>query len=191
MEGNTRFTNGTISINGLLSYTKLKELAEKGQKPFAIVLTCSDSRSPAELVFDQGVGDLFVIRVAGNVVAPSLLASIEFAAANFGSPIILVLGHTQCGAISATVNHVQHPDQALPSPHLEELVGRIRPAVESMMNKATESEIISASTAANVHRSMKLISEQSAIVQNLVQAGKTAIRGGILNISTGKVELLN
>jgi len=130
-EGNRRFVTGVRSVEPLLSHLKLQELAENGQRPFAVVLTCSDSRSPAELVFDQGLGDLFVVRVAGNVVAPSLLASIEFAVSNFGSPIVLVLGHTQCGAITASIQHKKEPHVPLPSVHLEELVGRIMPAINS------------------------------------------------------------
>jgi len=103
LEGNKRFTSGTRSIEPMLSHLKMPSLAANGQKPFAVALTCSDSRSPAEMIFDQGVGDLFVVRVAGNVIAPSLLASVEFAVANFGSPLIVVLGHTLCGAVKATI----------------------------------------------------------------------------------------
>ena len=134
-EGNNRFTSGLKSVDSLLAYSKMAELAEKGQTPFAIVLTCSDSRSPVEMIFDEGLGDLFVVRVAGNVVAPSLLASMEFAVANFHSSVIVVLGHTKCGAVDACLKHVQNPTEELPSPHLEELIGRIRPAVERTMRR--------------------------------------------------------
>jgi len=104
MEGNRRFVEGVRSIEPLSSHLRMNDLAKNGQKPFVIVLTCSDSRSPVEMIFDQGVGDVFVVRVAGNVVAPSLLASIEFAAVNFGSPLFLVMGLTQCGAVNATIS---------------------------------------------------------------------------------------
>lgn len=189
-DGNRRFVEGVRSVEPLLSHMKMKELAEKGQKPFAIILTCSDSRSPAEMIFDQGVGDLFVVRVAGNVVDPSLLASIEFAAANFGSPVVLVLGHTSCGAVTAAVQNARHPEVSLPSVHLEELVGRIRPAVEYAGRECplNHSDIVHHSTRENVKRSMRLIEEQSAIVRKLTQAGRLLVEGAILDISTGKVQ---
>ena len=189
VDGNKRFTSGVRSIDSLLSQTKMKELALNGQRPFAIVLTCSDSRSPAEMIFDQGVGDLFVVRVAGNVIAPSLLASIEFAAANFASSTIVVLGHTQCGAISATLDHVLHPEKVLPSPHLEELVGRIRPAVESTIirNRGKESEHKQLATIENIKRSMHLILEQSRIIEGLVKENRISVEGGLLDISSGVV----
>lgn len=188
-QGNERFVSGVRSVEPLLSHLKMKELAENGQKPFAIVLTCSDSRSPAEMIFDQGVGDLFVVRVAGNVIAPSLLASIEFAAANFGSATIVVLGHTSCGAVKATIGHVSNPTVGLPSVHLEELVSRIRPAVESCIQQP--GDLLKNSTISNIERSKKLILSQSEIVRNLYKNGKISVEGAILDISNGKVEFLN
>lgn len=191
--GNARFTSGTMSVESLLSQKKMAELAKNGQKPFAIVLTCSDSRSPVEMIFDQGLGDLFVVRVAGNVVAPSLLASIEFAAANFGSSIIVVMGHTQCGAVNATIQHVHHPESELPSPHLEELVARIRPAVVKTLRDhrdLNDSDKLQYSAIENIKRSMNLILEQSAIVRGLVEKGQLTVAGAILDISTGKVNFL-
>jgi carbonic anhydrase len=192
IEGNRRFTTGMRSVEPLLSHMKMADLAKNGQKPFAIVLTCSDSRSPAEMIFDQGLGDLFVVRVAGNVVAPSLLASIEFAAANFGSPIIVVLGHSLCGAVNATIQHTKNPTNPLPSPHLEELVGRIRPAVEGTLRECSidHPELLQRSTSENVKRSIRLIESQSEIVKNLIQSGKLAIRGAVLDIATGNVEMM-
>jgi carbonic anhydrase len=192
-EGNLRFISGTRSIEPLFSHLKLRELAVNGQKPFAIVLTCSDSRCPAEMIFDQGLGDLFVIRVAGNVVAPSLLASIEFAAANFGSAVVLVLGHTQCGAVTDTVQHARDPLTPLLSPHLEELVGRIRPAVETALRTVPleHVDLLSHSIHENVRRSMRLIETQSTIVLDLVRKGSLSIQGAILDLSTGKVEFMS
>lgn len=191
-EGNTRFVNGLRSVEPLLAHKKMPDLAEKGQKPFAIILTCSDSRSPAEMIFDQGVGDLFVVRVAGNVVAPSLLASIEFAIANFGSSCVLVLGHTSCGAIKATCSHVQDPSRGLPSPHLEELVGRIRPAVEATALEINIGNVDfeHRATLQNIRRSMRLIEEQSQIVRNAVEKGVVSVQGAILNIANGAVNFL-
>lgn len=192
-EGNRRFTSGMRSVEPLLSHLKMQELARVGQKPFAIVLTCSDSRSPVEMIFDEGVGELFVVRVAGNVVAPSLLASIEFAAANFGSALVLVLGHTHCGAVNATIQHTKNPSNPLPSPHLEELVGRIRPAVEQTFNDCSvdHPDMLKKSTLANIKRSMKLIQDQSAIIRGLADSKKLAVTGALLDISTGQVEFLN
>lgn len=191
-EGNSRFTGGVRSVEPLLSHLRMKELSEKGQKPFAIVLTCSDSRSPAEMIFDQGLGDLFVVRVAGNVVAPSLLASIEFAAANFGSSTVLVLGHTLCGAVNATISHARD-SKPLPSPHLEELVGRIRPAVDRTLveTKIDHPDFLKHSTRENVLRSMRLIQEQSQIIRSLVSNGSLSVGGAILDIATGQVEFMS
>ncbi len=192
LEGNKRFIEGIRSVEPLLAHKKMPDLAAQGQKPFAVVLTCSDSRSPVELIFDQGVGDLFVVRVAGNVVAPSLLASIEFAVANFGSPLILVLGHTQCGAVKATVDHVCDSSKALPSPHLEELVGRIRPSIDLTEGVCDQksAEFLSRATITNVRRSMNLIQEQSRIVRDLLASGQLEIAGGILDISNGRVAVI-
>jgi carbonic anhydrase len=191
--GNKRFIEGYRSVEPMLSHLKMKDLATHGQKPFAIILTCSDSRSPVEMIFDQGIGELFVVRVAGNVVAPSLLASIEFAAANFGSSTILVLGHTLCGAVNATIQHVKTPTVALPSVHLEELVGRIRPAVESTMAECSmdKQEFGHLSMVSNVKRSQRLIIEQSAIVRKLMGEGKLSVESAVLDISTGKVNFLS
>ena len=195
IEGNQRFTSGLRAVEAMHGHLKLPELAEKGQKPFAIVLTCSDSRSPAETIFDQGLGELFVVRVAGNIVAPSLLASIEFAAANFGSSLILVMGHTRCGAVNAAVKHSLNPSHELPSVHLEELIAAIRPAVDITQDKlgdsATDSQLIESSTVENVRRSQRIIIEQSAIVRDLVSKGKLAVAGSVLDIHTGQVNFLS
>lgn len=192
-EGNKRFVSGVRSIDPLLAPQKMKELAEKGQKPFAVILTCSDSRSPAEIIFDQGIGDLFVIRVAGNVVAPSLLASIEFAVANFGSSAVVVLGHTLCGAITATVRHTENPAKLLPSPHLEELIARIRPAVDSTVREENmdEADFMRSATIQNVQRSARLIVEQSRIVRTLVERGELVVEGALLDLSSGVVSFVS
>lgn len=192
MQGNERFTSGLRSVEPLLAHKKMAELAKNGQKPFAIILTCSDSRSPVELIFDQGVGELFVVRVAGNVVAPSLLASIEFAAANFGSATIVVLGHSLCGAVKATIDHHREPSKPLPSVHLEELVGRIRPAIERAEAECPRdhAQFLERSTIENIRRSMRLIQEQSSIVRSLIEQGNLSIEGALLDIESGKVKLL-
>jgi carbonic anhydrase len=192
-EGNKRFTSGLKSVDSLLAYSKMAELAEKGQKPFAIVLTCSDSRSPVELIFDEGLGDLFVVRVAGNVVAPSLLASMEFAVANFHSSVILVLGHTKCGAVDACVKHVENPAQELPSPHLEELIGRIRPAVEKTLIrvKTNHKEKVDTAIMENVLRSRSLILAQSQIIRDAVAQKQLLVEPALLDIHSGIVQFLS
>src|SRR6516165_4165099 len=127
-EGNRRFVSGVRSIEVLANQTKRNELAA-GQAPFAIILGCSDSRVPAEIVFDQGLGDLFVIRVAGNIVASSQIGSVEFAAEKFGTPLVVVLGHSQCGAITATIEELTRP-KGSQSRNLRSIVDRVRPSVE-------------------------------------------------------------
>ncbi|MGQ0428618.1 MAG: carbonic anhydrase, partial [Gammaproteobacteria bacterium] len=129
-EGNARFAANVRSPGSLLSAERRAALAV-AQEPFAIVLGCSDSRVPVEIVFDQGPGDLFVIRVAGNIVAPSLIGSVEFAAERFGTRLVVVLGHSSCGAIAATLEELRRPSSGH-SPNLKDIVDRIRPAVEGL-----------------------------------------------------------
>src|SRR5205814_6037584 len=134
--------------------TRRRELAA-GQEPFAIILGCSDSRVPAEIVFDQGLGDLFVIRVAGNIVAPSQVGSVEFAAARFGTRLVVVLGHTECGAILATVEELRRP-ASYQSPGLRAIVDRIRPAVEPLLATPVAdqtAELVAHAVRANVRAS--------------------------------------
>jgi carbonic anhydrase len=131
-EGNRRFASGSGTVDGLSSRARRAELVG-GQEPLAIVLGCSDSRVPAEIVFDQGLGDLFVIRVAGNVVAPSQIGSVEFAAERFGTRLVVVLGHSQCGAVLATLEALLRPNEGK-SRNLRSIVDRIRPAVEGLLS---------------------------------------------------------
>ncbi|HUP57760.1 MAG TPA: carbonic anhydrase, partial [Bdellovibrionota bacterium] len=127
MTGNQRFIAGSHEVESLLGPDRRKQLAENGQSPFAVVLTCADSRVPPELIFDRGLGDLFVVRVAGNVVMPSTLASIEYATSALGTPLCLVLGHSRCGAVTAAVETRCEKSAAL-TPYLDLLIGKIRPA---------------------------------------------------------------
>src|SRR5688572_26005650 len=131
-EGNRRFLSGEAGQGALLSPTRRSELVQ-GQNPFAVILGCSDSRVPAEIVFDQGLGDLFVIRVAGNIVAPSQVGSVEFAVERFGTPLVVVLGHSQCGAIAATVEALERPTETR-SLNMGSIVERIRPSVEILLD---------------------------------------------------------
>src|SRR5436309_10261981 len=130
-EGNRRFVSGARSSDTRTNQTRRSELAA-GQEPFAIILGCSDSRVPAEIVFDQGLGDLFVIRVARNIVAPSQVGSVEFAAERFGTPLVVVLGHTRCGAILATLEELRRPTENQ-SRNLRSIVDRVRPSVEGLL----------------------------------------------------------
>src|SRR3954471_10554890 len=131
-EGNQRYVSNVRSLDSLLSHTRRAEMVS-GQQPFAIVLGCSDSRAPAEILFDQGLGDLFVIRIAGNIVAPSGIASVEFAALRFGIPLVVLMGHTGCGAIEAALESIVNPnDESLRS--LRSIVDRVRPAIEPLVS---------------------------------------------------------
>lgn len=191
-DGNHRFVSGIRSVDSMLSHMKMPELASRGQSPFAIVLTCSDSRSPVEMIFDQGLGDLFVVRVAGNVVAPSLLASMEFAVLNFQSPAIVVLGHTLCGAIKAATCHVTKPQDELPSQHLEELVGRIKPSIDETLKDCSlqSDDFLMKATVSNILRGQKLIFQSSSIIQKAIEENRLTIESALLDISTGKVDFL-
>jgi len=186
-EGNKRFVNGTRSIEAMNSIFLKKQLVKDGQRPFAIILTCSDSRVPAEMLFDQGLGDLFVVRVAGNVVAPSLLASIEFAASNFGSALCVVMGHSHCGAIKASLSHY-HTKSKLPSQNLTDLVARIESSVEyCVKNKeaSTEEEMVSTLTTHHVKRTAELLMSESPVLQELSKQGRFKIVSAEYDIETG------
>jgi carbonic anhydrase len=193
-DGNARFVSGTRCVDAMQSHSRMAQLAEHGQKPFAIVLTCSDSRSPVEMIFDQGLGDVFVVRVAGNFVAPSLLASIEFAASSFGSSVVVVMGHTRCGAVNFAVEQTLNPKRPLPSPNFHELLGRIQPSVEKVLSKdksLSKEELVEQSGRENVERNVFLIHEQSEIIQKLVAQRQIAVVGALLDIQSGRVEFLN
>ncbi len=187
--GNERFTSGLRSINTFADAKKLEELASKGQKPFATILTCADSRLPAELLFDQGFGDLFVVRVAGNVVAPSLIASMEFAALSFQTPLILVMGHSQCGAIKAATDYVSNPSAEL-TENLRDLVSRIEPSVRFTSVKRPgpkDDKFLEECTWNNVKHSVATILEQSKTLRDLVSKGEVEIRGAVYDLKSGKV----
>lgn len=188
-EGNARFVSGVRSMDALLSHTKLDELAE-GQQPFAVILGCSDSRVPVEIVFDQGLGDLFVIRVAGNVVAPSQIGSIEFAAEMFSTALVVVLGHSRCGAVQATLQQLREPEEQQ-SPNLKSIVDRISPAVSAVLQTAADKDVASLERAAireNVRASVKALQHGSTILEEMVTDGKLLIVGAEYSLDTGVVE---
>ena len=184
MDGNKRFVSGTLAQKDL-SLKRREELA-KGQKPFATVLTCSDSRVPPELLFDQGLGDIFIVRVAGNVVDPIALGSIEYAAEHLGSPLLLILGHSKCGAVKATLE-----EKGKPEGNIGEIEKKIMPAVQTAKKKGgTQDEMLETAIKENVKNVYADIMKNSKIIPNLVEEGKLTIAAGEYNITTGKVEMI-
>lgn len=191
-EGNQRFVSGVRSVETMLSHTKRDELTS-GQEPFAIILGCSDSRVPAELVFDQGLGDLFVIRVAGNIVAPSQVGSVEFAAAQFKTRLVVVMGHTQCGAVCATIDEMQRPtgEQSL---NIKAIVDRIRPSVESFIPTELwhdRDALIHHATRANVRASVNQLRHGSEVLEHLIEHEGLSIVGAEYSLETGKVDFFD
>ncbi|MCG5052178.1 MAG: carbonic anhydrase [Myxococcales bacterium] len=175
----------------MLSYTRRAEMASR-QEPFAIVLGCSDSRVPLEMVFDQGLGDLFVIRVAGNIVAPSQVGSVEFAASRFGSRLVVVLGHTQCGAISATLEELEGAEPSA-SRNLRSIVDRVRPALEPLVESelaADREALLHLAVRANVRMAANQLRHGSALLEQLAQDGLTVV-GAEYDLATGEVEFFD
>ena len=191
-EGNRRFASDVRSHDTLLSHSRRAELA-KEQQPFAIILGCSDSRVPAEIVFDQGLGDLFVIRVAGNIVAPSQVGSVEFAAARFGTRLVVVLGHSQCGAILATLEELQQPT-ANQSRNLRSIVDRIRPSVEGLLKAGLSDDVdalVRHAVRANVGLSVDHLRHGSEVLEQLVQDAGLRVVGAEYSLETGVVEFFD
>ena len=187
-EGNRRFVSDTRTHDSLAREARRRELAA-GQAPFAIILGCSDSRVPAEMVFDQGLGDLFVIRVAGNVVASSQVGSVEFATARFGTPLVVVLGHSQCGAIAATIEELQQPTNQ--SRNLRSIVDRIRPSVEVLLETDLRHDpdgLARQAVRANVRASANQLRHGSEILERLVQTDRLQIVGAEYSLETGIVD---
>jgi carbonic anhydrase len=186
-EGNQRFVDGTTIYDiDSISSQRISVLQE--QKPFAVILGCSDSRVPAELVFDQGLGDLFVIRVAGNVVAPSQIGSVEFAVTMFGSPLVIVLGHSDCGVIHASLAAMKTPGESK-SINIQSIVRRVKPAIEPlMMHSGLDHVKIDEAVKANVKRSVAQLLSSSEIIESRVEAGLLQVSGAYYDLKTGTVE---
>jgi carbonic anhydrase len=188
-EGNSRFASDVRGRSVLKGQTRRTELVD-GQEPFAIILGCSDSRVPAELVFDQGLGDLFVIRVAGNIVAPSQVGSVEFAADKFGTRLVLVLGHSMCGAVEATLQELKRPKESR-SPNLSSIVNRIRPSVESLMETDLRNDpelLMKRAVRANIRASADHLRHGSEILENLIQKDGLLVVGAEYSLETGVVD---
>lgn len=191
-DGNQRFVDGESTISKTLTHSQRVEIAQ-GQNPFAIILGCSDSRVPAELIFDQGFGDLFVIRVAGNIVAPSQVGSVEFAAEQYDCSVVVVLGHSHCGAIQATIDVLTQPEKRS-SGNLLSIVNRVRPSVEILMQTELKHDLEKLSKHAvrsNVFASVNQLRHGSAVLENLIAQGKLKIVGAEYSLETGKVEFFD
>jgi carbonic anhydrase len=187
-EGNERFVNGKSQH----AATTLREDLSHGQSPFAVVLACSDSRVPVEMVFDQGFGDLFVIRVAGNIVAPSQIGSVEFAVTQFGTTLAVVLGHSSCGVIQATLDELSL-DTRHRSPNLRAIVDRVRPSVEPVL-ESFHGEVNAASkkqaTEANVRASVEHLRHGSLLLEQLIDKGELTVIGANYSLASGTVDFL-
>jgi carbonic anhydrase len=191
-QGNRRFTDNIRASDAVLTHTRRIELAT-GQEPFAIVLGCSDSRVPAEIVFDQGLGDLFVIRVAGNIVAPSQVGSVEFAAARFGTRLVVVLGHSRCGAVLATLEELQQPNQ-LQSRNLGTIVRRIRPSVEGLLSTELRHDpdaLVKHAVRSNIRASADHLRHGSPILEQLIQEDGLVVVGAEYSLETGVVDFFD
>jgi carbonic anhydrase len=190
VEGNRRYVQNVRSVDSLVSHSR-RDL--QTQRPFAIILGCSDSRAPAEVVFDQGLGDLFIIRVAGNIVAPSQIGSIEFAAERFGTRLVVVMGHTSCGAIDAALEAVAQ--KAAPaSRNLLSIVDRVRVSVEPLVSTELARDpaaLRREAMRANVRASVSQLRHSSEIVERLVAQEGLRVVGAELDLSTGEVAFLD
>ncbi|TXH67390.1 MAG: carbonic anhydrase [Thiothrix sp.] len=191
-EGNERFANNVRSLDSMLSHTQRAALTA-GQNPFAIILGCSDSRVPAEVVFDQGLGALFVIRVAGNVVAPSQIGSIEFAATQYGTRLVIVMGHTQCGAVNATLADLRNKEKN-PSSHQRYIVERIAPAVATLMEtdlKDHPEKLMQHAVRANIRMATSHVRHGSEILEKLIANDGLMVVGAEYSLETGKVDFFD
>jgi carbonic anhydrase len=191
-EGNRRFASDEIGSVALTSRSRRDQLAA-GQEPFAIILGCSDSRVPAEIVFDQGLGDLFVIRVAGNIVAPSQVGSVEFAAARFSTRLVVVLGHSQCGAILATLEELQQPTEGQ-SRNLHAIVDRVRPSVEALLTTELRHDaegLVREAIRSNIRASASHLRHGSEILEQLIADEGLVIVGAEYSLETGVVEFFD
>jgi carbonic anhydrase len=188
-EGNARFV-AHVRSDDIAARQLLRAQLADGQQPLAVVLGCSDSRAPAELVFDQGLGDLFVIRVAGNIVAPSQIGSVEFACERFGTPLVVVMGHTRCGAVDATLDALLNATAPM-SRNVNSIVDRIRPALQGWVTREKDrgrEALIKDAVRANVIASANQLRHGSVLIERRVSAGQLAIVGAEYDLKTGVVD---
>jgi carbonic anhydrase len=191
-EGNRRFVEDVRKGDTLASHIRRLELTA-GQEPFAAILGCSDSRVPVEIVFDQGLGDLFVIRVAGNIVAPSLIGSVEFAAERFGTRLVVVLGHSRCGAVLATLDALLHSTN-IQSQNLFSIVDRIRPSVEDLLDTELRHDpdaLARQAVCANIRASVNQLRHGSQVIEQLIQNEGLLVVGAEYSLETGRVDFFD
>src|SRR4051812_909787 len=191
-EGNRRFASG-IAVNDTFSHHARRSALADRQEPFAIVLGCSDSRVPAELVFDQGFGDLFVIRVAGNIVAPSQVGSVEFAAERYGTPLVVVMGHSQCGAVLATLEEITG-GKAGGSGNLRSIVERVRPSVATVIAAYRNGDydtLVGHAVRANVRASAEHLRTGSPLLERLISSNGFLVVGAEYSLETGVVDFFD
>jgi carbonic anhydrase len=191
-EGNRRFVAGESTSSARSGAQRRDELVE-AQSPHAIVLGCSDARVPAEIVFDQGLGELFVIRVAGNIVAPSQVGSVEFAAARFGTRLVVVLGHSRCGAILATIEELMRPSENQ-SRNLKSIVDRVRPSVEGLLATDLRKDLAALTARAvrdNIRASADHLRHGSDVLEQLVREEGVRVVGAEYSLETGEVDFFD
>jgi len=191
-EGNRRFVSDQEASQALTDRIRRDMLANR-QEPFAIIIGCSDSRAPVEILFDQGLGDLFVIRVAGNIVAPSQIGSVEFAASEFGTQLVVVLGHSICGAVLATLKELKGPTTAQ-SPNLKAIVDRIRPSIEPVLATGRQQSgdaLVQQAIRANINASVTQLRQGSQILENLIESDRLLVVGAEYSLKTGVVDFFD
>lgn len=192
-DGNRRFASGNSRVEAFVGRDRRENLVA-GQEPFAVILGCSDSRVPVELVFDQGLGDLFVIRVAGNLAAPSLIGSVEFAASRFGTRLVVVLGHSNCGAIQATVEELERPNTTR-SPNLRDIVDRVRPSIETLLEvdalRHDRAKLVRHAVRANIRASADHLRHGSRILEELIETDGLQVVGAEYSLETGTVDFFD
>jgi len=188
-KGNKRFISDS-SIFNKISHKSRRHSLKKDQNPFAIILGCSDSRAPSEIIFDQGLGDIFVIRVAGNIAAPSQIGSIEFAVERFGTRLVVVMGHSKCGAILATLEGIGHPLNDR-SKNLRSIIDQIRPSLTSLDIDLSPEILLQQAVRANIHSSVDRLQHESNILKNLVKEGNLLILGAEYSLDTGIVNFFD
>ncbi|MGB5108034.1 MAG: carbonic anhydrase [Candidatus Zixiibacteriota bacterium] len=191
-QGNLRFVADKPIADSLIDPARRLALTA-GQEPFATILGCSDSRVPVEIIFDQGLGDLFVIRVAGNIVAPSLIGSVEFAAERFHTRLVVVLGHSQCGAINATLEELQRPAENQ-SPNLQAIVDFIRPSVENLLKTDSHEDhaaLVHKAVRANIRASADHLRHGSRVVEQLIQREGLLVVGAEYSLESGLVDFFD
>ncbi len=189
-EGNRRFVSG---ISHRKTDSERRKQLVGGQSPYAIIIGCADSRVPVELVFDEGLGDLFVIRVAGNIIDEAVTGSAEYAAANLGTTLVVVMGHTSCGAVAATLHEIEQPTADLSS-NLRFIVDSIKPAVLALGKTGSgqvPDDLLSSAVHSNILQSVKHLKQHSSILRKLVDSGQLMIVGARYDLETGGVEFFN